>query len=66
MKAKVVIVGAFLVAVIVILALTWKGSGKPDAIGSDGTDGALVAVATGSAGLASPPPSGAPVEISFL
>jgi hypothetical protein len=58
MKAKLAIVGAFLLAVIVIIAFTWKGSAGKDTVTAD-TDASKVPGAQ-------PQPGSAPVEITML
>jgi hypothetical protein len=62
MKAKLAIVGVFILAVVVILAMTWKGGGKSDEPGGDGG----VAIANGEGGAAKPDPAGGPVEFEML
>src|SRR5262245_2351504 len=60
MKAKLAIVGAFLVAVVAIVLFTWKGSSNSSAIASDAD------AAPSGAGSAGPGPAAPTVEITML
>jgi hypothetical protein len=57
MKAKIAIVGVFLLAVLLILARTWKGKGDDAPTSVNGADGGPVA---------KPDPAAGPVEISMM